>query len=75
MAEAKAPTGGKAKVEDPFFSVAECAAYLNQTERWVRRQVEEGGLPFTKMRSRLRFRKSAVDEWIAENSFTPGSGR
>lgn len=55
-------------IEDPFFNIAEAAAYLGQTERWVRRQLEEGTLPRTKMRRTVRLRKSGLDKWIAEHT-------
>jgi excisionase family DNA binding protein len=58
--------------DDPFFTVAEAAAYLNQTEKWVRRHLEEGDLPRTKMGRLVRFRKSHLDKWIAERTGTAG---
>jgi excisionase family DNA binding protein len=56
--------------DDPFFNVAEAAVYLNQTEKWVRRNLEEGTLPRTKMRRLVRFRKSHLDKWVEENTGT-----
>lgn len=55
---------------DPFFTIAEAAVYLGQTERWVRRHLEEGTLPRTKMGRAVRFRKSDLDKWIAAHTST-----
>lgn len=67
-------TKSKPKVEDPFFDVAGCAEYLNQTERWVRRQVNEGRIRYTRMGNLLRFRKSWLDEYVEEHTVTPEDG-
>lgn len=74
MSKAKAPSRSKPKVEDPFFDVAGCAEYLNQTERWVRRQVNEGKIRYTRMGNLLRFRKSWLDEYVEEHTVTPEGG-
>jgi excisionase family DNA binding protein len=55
-------------LEDPFFDVAGCAAYLSQSERWVRRQVQEGKLPYVRMGRRLAFRRSALEKWIEDHT-------
>jgi excisionase family DNA binding protein len=67
-------TKSKAKVDDPFFDVAECATYLNQTERWVRRQVNEGKIRYTRMGNLLRFRQSWLDEYVEEHTVAPEDG-
>lgn len=61
-------------VEDPFFDVAEAAAYLNQTDRWVRRQVNEGKIRFARMGLHLRFRKSWLNEYVDDHTVTPEDG-
>ena len=61
----------KVEVEDPFYDVAGCAAYLNQTERWVRRQVNDGKIRYTRMGNLLRFRRSWLDEYVEEHTVTP----
>jgi excisionase family DNA binding protein len=59
------------KVDDPFFDVAGSASYLGQTERWVRRQVEEGNIRYAKMGNLLRFRRSWLDTYVEEHTVTP----
>lgn len=66
-------TKSKSKVEDPFFDVAECAAFLNQSERWVRRQVNEGRIRYTRMGNLLRFRQSWLENYVESNTVTPES--
>lgn len=67
-------TKSKSAVEDPFFDVAEAATYLNQTERWVRRQVEEDKIRYAKMGNFLRFRKSWLDAYVEDHTVTPEDG-
>jgi excisionase family DNA binding protein len=64
-------TKSKAPIEDPFFDVADAAAYLGQQDRWLRRQVEEGNIRYAKMGLYLRFRKSWLDEYVAEHTVMP----
>lgn len=64
-------TKAKAPQSDPFYDVAGCAEYLGQTERWVRRNVNEGKLPYVRMGRRLAFRRSALEKWIAEHVNAP----
>jgi excisionase family DNA binding protein len=71
MSKASAPTGSKVNVTDPFLDVAETAVFLNQTERWVRRQVNEGKIRFTRMGLHLRFRQSWLDEYVETHTVTP----
>jgi len=59
------------QVDDPFYDVAGCAAYLGRTERWVRRNVNEGKLPYVRMGGRLAFRQSQLEQWIEENTTDP----
>ena len=59
------------QVEDPFFDVAEAAAYLGRHDRWVRRQVEEGTIRYAKMGLYLSFRKSWLDEYIEQHTVMP----
>jgi excisionase family DNA binding protein len=61
----------KDQVEDPFYNAGEAAAYLGQTERWVRRRVGEGTIRYAKMGLHLRFRKSWLDEYIEQHTVTP----
>ncbi|MBK5231355.1 MAG: helix-turn-helix domain-containing protein [Thermoleophilia bacterium] len=57
---------------DPYFNVAEAAAYLGQTERWIRRSVEERRFRLTKLGGKLAFRRSWLDEYAESNVIEPG---
>lgn len=62
------------QVDDPFYDVAGCAAYLGRTERWVRRNVNDGNLPYVRMGLRLAFRRSTLEKWIEEHANAPFPG-
>ena len=47
-----------------YLSVAETAAYLNVTERWVRRSLSERRLPFHKLGNLVRLRKEDLDRFL-----------
>jgi len=47
-----------------LLDVAESAAYLNTTERWVRRAIFEHRLPFVKLGALVRLERSVLDELI-----------
>jgi len=47
-----------------LLDVAESAAYLNTTERWVRRAIFENRLPYVKLGALVRLERSALDELI-----------
>jgi excisionase family DNA binding protein len=48
------------------LSVPEAAAFLGIRERTLRRWIVERGMPHAKVGGLLRFRKSALLEWLAE---------
>jgi excisionase family DNA binding protein len=64
----------KVENSDPLFTVAEAAAYLNQTERWVRRAVENRTIEHLHLVRGLRFRKSALDAYI-ESQIVPAKSK
>lgn len=65
-------TKARPSQDDPFFNIAEAAEYLNQSDKWVRRNLEEGKLPKTKMGRLVRLRKSDLDAWAREHTSAPG---
>jgi len=68
MSKAKVLAKAKPEVEDPFLTVEEAAAFLNQTPRWVRRQVEEENIRYAKLGRGLRFRQSWLEEYVAAHT-------
>jgi excisionase family DNA binding protein len=54
-----------------WLTVAEVAEHLGMTERWVRRQVENRAIPFTKFGLFLRFDRMEIDKWVEQQSFDP----
>jgi excisionase family DNA binding protein len=61
----------KGRPDDPVLDVAEAAAYLGQTERWVRRSVEERRFKFARLGRRLGFRRSWLDDYIESSVVEP----
>jgi len=47
-----------------LFTVPEAAVYINASERWVRRAVFEGTIPYVKLRRLVRIEKAALDRLI-----------
>ena len=68
MSKAKAPAKSTSEVEDPFLTVEEAAVFLNQTPRWVRRQVEEARIRYARLGRGLRFRESWLEEYVAAHT-------
>lgn len=62
-----------AQLEDPVLNVTEAAEYLGQTERWVRRSVEERRFRFARFGRKLGFRRSWLDEYIESETIEPKS--
>ena len=61
----------KTKPDDPVLDVAQAATYLGQTERWVRRSVEERRFKFARLGRRLAFRRSWLDEYVEQQTVAP----
>lgn len=59
------------EIEDPMYDVAKAAEYLGQTERWVRRGVEERRFKFARMGRKLAFKKSWLDEYVESRVVDP----
>lgn len=49
-----------------LMDVPEAAAYLNTTERWVRRAIFENRLPYVKLGALVRLERSALDELVEQ---------
>ena len=61
--------------EAKFLTVAEAAAYLNTSERFIRRLVAERRIAFHRIGKHLRFAVADVDEWIARSRVPPSQPR
>ena len=61
--------------EVKFLTVAETAAYLNTSERFIRRLVAERRIAFHRIGKHLRFAVADVDEWIAGSRVPPSQPR
>lgn len=59
---------------DEFLDVPELAAWLHITVRHVRRLVAESRIPYYKIGALLRFRRSEIHEWLADNGRSATSG-
>lgn len=52
--------------DDRLLTAGEAAAYLGYSEGTVRNKAQRGELPSVKLGRTLRFRRSELDRWIAE---------
>lgn len=52
---------------EPWLSKGNLARALGFSTRWVEYRVAEG-MPCARMGGRLRFRRSQVEEWLAERA-------
>jgi phage terminase Nu1 subunit (DNA packaging protein) len=50
---------------EPWVTKAQIAAHVGYSTRWVELRVREG-LPCRRWGGRLRFRKSAVEQWLEQ---------
>lgn len=51
-----------------LFTVKTLAGYLGVTKQWVYKKVEHNEIPCIKKGNFLRFRKSAIDQWLNEDN-------
>ena len=49
-----------------LLTVEQAADYLNITEHFVRRLIQERRLPFVRVGRLVRMRRSALDAWLTE---------
>ncbi|HET9256863.1 MAG TPA: helix-turn-helix domain-containing protein [Pseudonocardiaceae bacterium] len=54
-----------------YLTVSETAAYLNTSERFVRRLISERRIAFHHIGRHVRFALSDLDEWLAESRVEP----
>lgn len=56
---------------DPLLGVEEVAARIRFSPKSIYQLVHRKKIPYTKISGGLRFRKSDIEAWIAENTFKP----
>jgi excisionase family DNA binding protein len=56
---------------EPLFDPQSLANYLRVEKGWIYKQVQRRAIPFFKAGRYLRFRKSAIDRWIDEETVKP----
>jgi excisionase family DNA binding protein len=54
--------------EDPLFTPEQAAEYLGVSPRWLTRAVNERRFSHVKLGRQLRFKKSVLDRYIADNT-------
>lgn len=54
------------RIEEGYLTVEEAADLLRVKPRWVYDACRRGALPYTKVGHFLRFRKTALEEWLRE---------
>ncbi len=55
-------------MNNDILTLVEVAAYLKVNKKTIYRMLEAGQIPAFKVRSEWRFRKEAIDEWIAQGT-------
>ena len=54
-------TGGS---DDPIMGVQELAEYLGMSDKWIYDQTGGNRIPFFKLGSIIKFRRSVIDKWL-----------
>ncbi len=52
---------------EPLMTVEELAGYLKIKSQTLRDWVKKGHIPYESLRCEIRFRRSVIDKWMAEN--------
>lgn len=68
MTKRRRDVGVAVEQQDPYFSLAEAAAYTGTTVRLWRRLVDERRITFTKVGRYVRIRRSVIDDYLARNT-------
>jgi excisionase family DNA binding protein len=58
-----------------YLTVSETAAYLNTSERFVRRLIAERRIAFHHVGRHVRFAMADLDDWLAANRVEPITAR
>lgn len=52
--------------DDPIMGVQELAEYLGMSDKWVYDQTGGNRIPFFKLGSIVKFRRSVIDKWLGK---------
>lgn len=59
-----------------FLSTAEAALYLDMSPQWLEKARHLGyGPPFVKLAKMVRYKRSALDEWMSKYTVQPPGGK
>lgn len=61
------------KTDDNYMNINEAAKYLNLAKQTIYGFTSRGQIPHIKKAKRLLFRKSDLDQWLTEGSYTPSN--
>lgn len=53
--------------DEPLMTVEDLAGYLKIKPQTLRDWAKKGYIPYESLRSEIRFRRSVIDKWMAEN--------
>ena len=56
---------------EPLIDIFELMKYLDMSERWVRKQVDEYKLPYYSLGRRIKFKKSEIDAHLRKSAVLP----
>jgi excisionase family DNA binding protein len=65
------PTTDETRASSSFMTVKEIANDIHLHEKVIRRAIEAGELPATKVRERIRVRRSDYQAWLEANKVEP----
>ena len=52
--------------DDPIMGVHELTEYLGMSDKWIYDQTAGNRIPFFKLGSIIKFRRSAIDKWLGK---------
>jgi excisionase family DNA binding protein len=67
QAETRAQQSAPAPSDEPLMTVEDLAGYLKIKSQTLRDWVKKGRIPYEPVNSEIRFRRSVIDKWMAEN--------
>ena len=71
VSDGRANGGHLVQANSELLGVADAAAYLNTSERHVRRLRAEHRIRYVKVGAKLRFRREDLDAYVAANTHKP----
>jgi excisionase family DNA binding protein len=74
MSNPAAGTAARKPPPDQLMTVDDLAELLNQSPWTVYRNFKTAGVPYLKINGSIRFRRSSVDQWLADCERTGHAG-